>query len=133
METFILALLKTLYEKALTPEAAIGGIIVLLLIYAKKKILPPIMEKLKTIEEKSVAKDEVEEIVQVKGRVEDTIIRLNKTLDKLDNVEEKTKDITRNTEELKRDLEQVKYILNQFQGHMMYGRRSSDFENQELK
>lgn len=133
METFILALLKTLYEKALTPEAAIGGIIVLLLIYAKKKLLPPIMEKLKTIEEKSVAKDEVEEIVQVKGRVEDTIIRLNKTLDKLDNVEESTKITTRNTEELKRDLEQVKYILNQFQGHMMYGRRSSDFENQELK
>lgn len=36
--------------------------------------------------------------------------------------------------DLRAEIESVKTILNQFQGHMMYGgRRSSDFGNQELR
>lgn len=59
---------------------------------------------------------------------------------KLDDIEEKLKtldsfDVTAdiNMKEIRRDIESVKTILNQFHGHMMYGRRASDIVNQELK
>lgn len=144
METFITAIFKSISSKSMTPEIALLGLIIFMLVWAYKKLKPLVMDKLNNIESVIITKPEMEEIVKVSGRVEDTIVRINKALEKLDKVEENSKDstrygeeikrdITRNTDELRRDLEQVKYVLSQFQGHMMYGRRSSDFENQELK
>lgn len=59
--------------------------------------------------------------------------RLDKLLEVLNEVEGLNKDSTRDIKELRRDVEQIKQILNQFQGHLMYGGGPSHFGNRELK
>ena len=61
------------------------------------------------------------------GNKLDSILKI---IDRMGDVDQET---SREVNEMRRDIESVKQILNQFQGHMMYGNTTSDFRNRELK
>lgn len=67
----------------------------------------------------------------------DAIDRLTLKVDKLsetiDSLEIHDISYSKDMEMIKRDIEMVKQMLNQFQGHMLYGQRQSDFGNKELR
>lgn len=62
------------------------------------------------------------------------ITKLDKIIDNIDEIQNLDGNTYREIINMRRDVESVKRILDQIQGHMMYGgRRSEDFGNRELK
>ena len=125
-----MAIFKSLPAKSLSLEVGLVSLVIVLMFYGYKKIGKPLLSTLKTIDTNLIKREEVNEI---KRNIDETINRLDTIIEYSKHIDENGKNIERDAEVLKRDLEQVKSILNQFQGHMLYGRRSSDFENQELR
>lgn len=130
METIFIALFKSLPSKALSIEVGLVSLVILLMFYGYNKIAKPLLSSLNMIDNNLIKREEVNDI---KRNIDETIERLEDIIEYVKRVDENGKNLERDAEVLKRDLEQVKSILNQFQGHMLYGRRSSDFENQELR
>lgn len=111
--------------------------------------LRPMYEKMKTL----ITKEEIVEILEKRvhdetteienyiaqtvkdetRQLEDIINRLERLYDRIESIDENEKSSYKEMKEIRRDIESVKQILNQFQGHMLYGRRATDFTNQELK
>lgn len=130
METVIVGILKSLSEETFTLEAALVSLLILLALYAYKHFIKPLTKSLKNVDDNLIKREEVTEI---QNKIDSTISKLDRLIERNAHVDETTSNLERDAQVLKRDLEQVKGILNQFQGHMLYGRRSSDFENQELR
>lgn len=96
-------------------------------------ILGPMNERIKSV---PTADDVVGIVRDVQSR---QMSELKAVSSKLDEIESKLSAIsdsentgTHNMSEIRRDIEVVKTILNQFQGHMLYSKRSFD-GNQELR
>lgn len=136
MEAAIFGLINKLIEhgfiSGLTIELA--SLTLLLLFY--RYILKPMKHKIDNI---PTIKEITEALLNVEthekehfDEIEELLKKLSNLLDELcDSEKTNTREIT----EIRRDITHVKQILNQFQGHMMYGsdRRTSDFGNKELR
>lgn len=115
-------------------DVGLSIMIITLLGFLYKYTLLPIHLKVHKIPSES----DITKIIE--SGMNQSIKEISIIVKKLDNIEEKLKtldnsDITAdiNMKEIRRDIESVKTILNQFHGHMMYGRRAGNIVNQELK
>lgn len=124
METGLLAILNSLIENGILADATLFLIIISILVYGFSFFIRPIYQKVDKLGTPEQIKTEI--------NVEELSKKLDKMTKVLDEIKEFDRDSYREINELKRDIEQIKQILNQFQGHLMYG-RSSSFGNRELK
>lgn len=96
-------------------------------------ILGPMNERIKSV---PTADDVVGIVRDVQARQMNELRAVSAKLDeietKLSAISDSENTGTHNMSEIRRDIEVVKTILNQFQGHMLYGNRSFD-GNQELR
>lgn len=137
MESSLLGLITKLAESGIITDSALLIMIISLLSLLYKHVFRPMFEHIKN----QPTKEEIRNLLNIAGEIdkisfEELSKRVDRTLEKLDSVEEFAKDNHKDLIELKRDIDYIKQLLNQFQGHMMYGsgsRRSSDFGNRELK
>lgn len=124
METGLLAILNSMIENGILADATLFLIIISILVYGFVYIVQPMAKKLEGLATIEQIKHEV--------NIEELSKKLDKMTEVLDEIKEFDRDSYREINELKRDIEQIKQILNQFQGHLMYG-RSNSFGNRELK
>ena len=124
METGLLAILNSMIENGILADATLFLIIISILVYGFVYIIQPMAKKLEGLATIEQIKNEV--------NIEELSKKLDKMTQVLDEIKEFDRDSYREINELKRDIEQIKQILNQFQGHLMYG-RSNAFGNRELK
>lgn len=88
----------------------------------------PTLLQLQELNDKIRAQD-----VQYIDKLTNKVEKLINDIDEIGDLEGNT---YREVLNVKNDIEQIKQILNQFQGHMMYGgqnRNNNDFGNRELK
>lgn len=105
-----------------------------LVIAAYMMVVRPIKEKIDTLPSIVDVKDIIDETNKIdKVRLDEIAARLDKIVKDIDEIHGLDEDTYREIINMRRDVETVKQILNQFQGHMMYGRRSGDFGNKELR
>jgi len=151
MDGGIITLFTTLVERGEITSVTLDILVACMLCYIYRYFLIPMKSKLdttpSTIEmEKSFAGlhskfsdtnnkfDLIEKGIQQNfSEIRDILDKLESFLDRIDDAEKAS---TKELNDIKRDIEHVKGILNQFQGHMMYGgqdRRASDFGNKELR
>lgn len=105
-----------------------------LVIAAYMMVVRPIKEKIDTLPSIVDVKDIIDETNKIdKVRLDEIAARLDKIVKDIDEIHGLDEDTYREIINMRRDVETVKQILNQFQGHMMYGRRSEDFGNKELR
>jgi len=135
METGLFQLIRDLAEAGVLTDTTLILIVIALLGLGYKHVLRPIRDKVElhpTIDEiKSIAqtRNEEEEL-----NVEELRNKLDQMLIKINEIERYTENHGRELKEIQHDVEHIKQILNQFQGHFMYGsRRASDFGNKELR
>lgn len=132
MEGSFFSLITTLITSGIIGTDGLVVLVILLLCVLSYYLLRPMFSKMKTMP----SKVEIEDMIKAKMVVDDEHVNnLTERLDRLITLMDKLEDIDVNShreiQELRRDIETIKQILNQFQGHMMYGR--SDFGNKELK
>lgn len=132
MEGSFFSLITTLITSGIIGTDGLVVLVILLLCVLSYYLLRPMFSKMKTMP----TKVEIEDMIKAKMVVDDEHVNnLTERLDRLITLMDKLEDIDVNShreiQELRRDIETIKQILNQFQGHMMYGR--SDFGNKELK
>lgn len=105
-----------------------------LVIAAYMMVVRPIKDKIDTLPSIVDVKDIIDETNKIdKVRLDEIAARLDKIVKDIDEIHGLDEDTYREIINMRRDVETVKQILNQFQGHMMYGRRSEDFGNKELR
>jgi predicted nuclease with TOPRIM domain len=93
-------------------------------------LIRPLISKISNLAEKT----EIDKIIESEDKHLETIEeKLEKIRDDMSTLKEQAKLTHKEIKDIRRDQESIKQILNQFQGHMMYGNRSSDFGNRELK
>lgn len=134
MEAQLFTLISDLVNGGIIADSTLLLIIISLIGLGYHYVLKPILEYVKNAP--STAK--VEAVVakstdDCKNDIDVVSQKLDKLLEVLDDIEGIDKDSRRDVKELKRDVEQIKQILNQFQGHLMYGGGPSHFGNRELK
>ncbi len=99
------------------------------------KVIKPLKDKVDTI----ATIDDIRatsDTTSREGKINlgEIITKLDKIIDNIDEIQDLDGNTYREIINMRRDVESVKRILDQFQGHMMYGgRRSEDFGNRELK
>jgi uncharacterized protein YdgA (DUF945 family) len=99
------------------------------------KVIKPLKDKIDTI----VTIDDIKATSDAntkEGKINlgEIITKLDKIIDNIDEIQDLDGNTYREIVNMRRDVETVKQILNQFQGHMMYGgRRAGDFGNRELR
>lgn len=134
MESQFFAFLATLLSGGVLSEGALILILIFMVSALSYYFIRPMFKKV----------EKIPDVTELKKLLKDTsdgdhqdIHVLSKKLDKIMSILEELDDIGRadyrEVKDLKRDVETIKQILNQFQGHMMYGGRASDFGNRELK
>lgn len=133
METAIFTFLSGLVTSGTISPSALILIVILFLCVLSFYIFRPMLTRIKTMPTKA----DVEEIIKIKKEFDKTCIddvntKLDKVLDVMDKIDNLDENNYREVKEMRRDIETVKQILNQFQGHMMYG-HSNDFGNRELR
>jgi hypothetical protein len=134
VEAQLFTLISDLVNGGIIADSTLLLIIISLIGLGYHYVLKPILEYVKNAP--STAK--VEAVVakstdDCKNDIDVVSQKLDKLLEVLDDIEGIDKDSRRDVKELKRDVEQIKQILNQFQGHLMYGGGPSHFGNRELK
>lgn len=134
MEAQLFTLISDLVNNGTIADSTLLLIIISLMGLGYYYVLRPILRYVKNAP--STAK--VEAVVtkstnDCKNDINVVSQKLDKLLEVLDDIEGIDKDSRRDVKELKRDVEQIKQILNQFQGHLMYGGGPSHFGNRELK
>ena len=106
-----------------------------LLIVGYFKVIKPLKDKIDTI----ATVDDIRATSDTATReskinLGEIITKLDKIIDNIDEIQDLDGNTYREIVNMRRDVETVKQILNQFQGHMMYGgRRAEDFGNSELR
>ena len=99
------------------------------------KVIKPLKDKIDTI----ATIDDIRatsDATSREGKINlgEIITKLDKIIDNIDEIQDLDGNTYREIINMRRDVESVKRILDQFQGHMMYGgRRSEDFGNRELR
>lgn len=99
------------------------------------KVIKPLKDKIDTI----ATIDDIRSTSDATSRegkinLGEIITKLDKIIDNIDEIQDLDGNTYREIINMRRDVESVKRILDQFQGHMMYGgRRSEDFGNRELR
>ena len=99
------------------------------------KVIKPLKDKIDTI----ATIDDIRatsDATSREGKINlgEIITKLDKIIDNIDEIQDLDGNTYREIINMRRDVESVKRILDQFQGHMMYGgRRAGDFGNRELK
>ena len=137
MESGILTILVEGLKAGIFSEPVIFSLMVVVVITTSvyRLIIKPTFSKIQELPTSS----EVEIMTTSSSDQIDVIMkRLEKIVKRLDElgVDIEKSNNQKEIDEFRRDLEQIKQILNQFQGHMLYGsgtRLSSDFGNQELR
>ena len=98
------------------------------------KVIKPLKDKIDTI----ATIDDIRSTSDATSRegkinLGEIITKLDKIIDNIDEIQDLDGNTYREIINMRRDVESVKRILDQFQGHMMYGgRRSEDFGNRGL-
>jgi SMC interacting uncharacterized protein involved in chromosome segregation len=115
-------------------DAGFSMIIIALMLSFYKYAFKPFKEKA----DKSPSEETIKSLLydlktEETVNIEELSAQFDKMLSMIDEIGDISKGNFRETKELKKDIETMKSILNQFQGHMMYGRRGDDFGNRELK
>ena len=121
----ITTLISLLKDSGLPPALTGIAIVIMLLIYGFKKHWKPMTARLSNIPSKDDLAKSAKYILETIN-IEKLLDKLDEITDRIDDGEELLKGTLRETIELKRDIDNIKIILNQFQGSMMYGTRSSD-------
>lgn len=99
------------------------------------KVIKPLKDKIDTI----ATIDDIRatsDATSREGKINlgEIITKLDKIIDNIDEIQDLDGNTYREIINMRRDVESVKRILDQFQGHMMYGgRRAGDFGNSELR
>ncbi len=99
------------------------------------KVIKPLKDKIDTI----ATIDDIRatsDATSREGKINlgEIITKLDKIIDNIDEIQDLDGNTYREIINMRRDVESVKRILDQFQGHMMYGgRRAGDFGNRELR
>ena len=99
------------------------------------KVIKPLKDKIDTIATINDIKA-TSDATSREGKINlgEIITKLDKIIDNIDEIQGLDSNTYREIINMRRDVESVKRILDQFQGHMMYGgRRSEDFGNRELR
>ena len=130
----LISFLTSAATSAGVTELGLLVIIVTMLGLLYRYVLNPTLKRVENIP----TKEDVAELFDTKTEnhykdLTDLIEQLKRVEEKLVKLDEFEHAAELNMVELRRDIEVVKTILNQFQGHMLYNRRSVDFGNQELK
>lgn len=134
MEASLFTLIGSLVESGTIADTTLLLIIIALIGLAYINVVKPMFDRIKTVPTSEEVKAIVETAEASEGiDIEELSKKLDKITEVLDEVEDLNRGNYREVKELKRDIEQIKQILNQFQGHLMYGSRSSSFGNRELK
>ena len=99
------------------------------------KVIKPLKDKIDTI----ATIDDIRatsDTTSREGKINlgEIITKLDKIIDNIDEIQDLDGNTYREIINMRRDVESVKRILDQFQGHMMYGgHRAGDFGNRELR
>lgn len=134
MEASVLGILTSLINSGVISSHALLLLIIGLLVIGYIYVFKPTLKRVTTIPSKREMNDIINDSTQKEDvNFEEAAKKLEKIMDMLDNVEDLGKGNKRNISQMRRDIESIKQILIQFQGHMMYGNRSSEFGNKELK
>lgn len=105
-----------------------------LVIFGYIKVIKPLKDRIDTMATLKDIKDtnDVSD-KQKKISLDEIMEKLDKIIDNIDEIQDLDGNTYREIINMRRDVETVKQILNQFQGHMMYGgHRVEDFGNREL-
>lgn len=116
-------------------DYAIVVVLAAMLYFLYKYTLKPMHDRIKEMP----CSDEIKALVEEQNEIEE--LNIEELTKKLTQISDSLKDLEslkggsyREIKDMKEDIEKIKTMLNQFQGHMMYGgRRASDFGNQELR
>ena len=134
MELNLVTLISDLIDAGLVADTTLLLIILALMGYAYKFILVPMLEKVNAVPTIENLKGIVSESTHAgELDIEEVSKKLDKIVEVLDEIEGTGEANRRDIKDLRRDVEQIKQILNQFQGHLMYGGGPSHFGNRELK
>ena len=132
---FLVSFLLELFKNI---EGGVNAPIILIILLVNAliywKVLRPMKKRVDVIptteECQGMVDDQTEKLdLDVVGILE----KLDNITDSLKDIENKSKNSHQEVSTLKNDVEGIKQILNQFQGHMLYGNSRSDFGNRELK
>ena len=106
-----------------------------LVIFGYIKVIKPLKDRIDTMATlKDIKVTNDESAKQEKINLDEIIEKLDKIIDNIDEIQDLDGNTYREIISMRRDVETVKQILNQFQGHMMYGgHRAEDFGNRELR
>lgn len=134
MESAFFSFLMKLFVAGNISTNGLIVFVILLICSLSYYVFRPMFRDVKTLPTRQY----IDEIIKRKTDTDKKCIeemgkKLNKILEVMDQIDDIDKNSYREVKELRRDIETVKQILNQFQGHMLYGNRSSDFGNKELK
>ena len=135
MEELITAFFEAFAKGNIPMDVGLSIVIIGLMVFFYKKAF---IKLDKRVNETPSIK-EIEELIDGKvldnkkliEELNEKLDELSKKLDELDHIDDLSEGNYREIKELRRDVEHVKQILNQFQGHLLYGR--GDFGNKGLK
>lgn len=130
----IITLLSDAAKEGIIADSTLLLIIIALLGFLYKFFLVPMLDKLKSVPSNAQIKESLKESENNSDlKLEEVSKKLDKMIEVLDEIEDNGDANRRDVKELRRDIEHIKQILNQFQGHLMYGGGPSHFGNRELK
>ena len=106
-----------------------------LVIFGYIKVIKPLKDRIDTLATlKDIKESNDASTKEKKINLDEITEKLDKIIDNIDEIQDLDGNKYREIIDIRRDVETVKQILNQFQGHMMYGvRRVEDFGNRELR
>lgn len=135
MESGLITLIGGLAESGALTDTALLIIIITIIGLLHKNVFKPMQERVFSQPTLNDVTELTKKCESEKEKDFDELIeKFDKLLERLEQIDDYARDNSKEILNLKHDLDQVKQILNQFQGHMMYGeRRSSDFGNKELR
>jgi hypothetical protein len=135
VESGIFLLISDLVSSGVLSDTTLLLILIAIMGLMYKYIFRPMQRKMDVLIDKAQLDRVVNDLeLSTCEKVEELSKKLEELLNVIDHIEEFGKDNSREILNIKHDVEQIKQILNQFQGHLMYGNRmSSDFGNKELK
>lgn len=134
VESGLFTLISDLVTAGAIADTTLLLIIISLLGLGYRYIFVPMLDKLNSVP----SIDNVKKIVNSSAELSELDLnevskKLDKIVEVLDEIEGTGDSNRRDIKDLRRDVEQIKQILNQFQGHLMYGGGPSHFGNRELK
>jgi len=133
---FIISIINDALRNGDISSDALLILMTLLIVIGYINVIKPLQEKINTLAIQNDNDTITSEKWFQKGSEElDKILEnMNKIISNIDDTNDISKSSYKEIIDMRRDLETVKQILNQFQGHMMYGyRRQDDFGNKELR